>query len=106
MKTPKSNSILIKEFIELSSVALVGVSANPKRFGATAFKELKERGWNIIPVNPKYQTIQGETCYPDLTSIPFKVGGVISMVPKTNTLSVAQASNSLGIPYLWIQQMS
>ena len=34
----------IKEFIDSQPIALVGVSRNPKKFGYTAFKELKKRG--------------------------------------------------------------
>jgi len=38
---------------------MVGVSRNPKKFGYTAFKVLKEKGMNIIPVNPEADEKQG-----------------------------------------------
>ena len=38
---------------------MVGVSRNPKKFGYTAFKELKEKGMKIIPVNPEADEIMG-----------------------------------------------
>lgn len=31
---------------------------------------LKTRGIQIIPVNPKFATIDGETCYPSLADVP------------------------------------
>ena len=36
-------------------------------------KYLQEHGYKIIPVNPKYQEVLGEKCYPDLKSIPEKI---------------------------------
>lgn len=106
MKKPKPTREMLKEFIELPSVAFVGVSADPKRFGSSAFGELKQRGWKVIPVNPKYESVQGETCYRDLKSIPEKVDGVISVVTKANTLSIVEETHALGIKHIWVQQMS
>ena len=42
----------INEFLDSQPIALVGVSRNPKKFGYAVFKELKEKGMKIIPVNP------------------------------------------------------
>ena len=42
----------IEEFIAAEPIAMAGVSRNPRKFGFTAFRELKEKGMNIIPVNP------------------------------------------------------
>jgi predicted CoA-binding protein len=41
----------INEFLDNQPIALVGVSRNSKKFGYSAFKELKEKGMNLIPVN-------------------------------------------------------
>lgn len=106
MKRPKASAGLIREFIGLPCVALVGVSSNPKKFGATAYQELKKRGWNVIPVNPALENVGGDPCYPDIKSIPHPVKGVISMVTKSQTLSIAKQTNELTIEYLWVQQMS
>ena len=106
MKAPKPSFQQIKEFIELPTIAMVGVSADPKRFGYTAYKELQAKGWNIIPVNPKYETFEGKKCYPDLKSIPDEIPGVLSMVTKANTVEILQQAQELGIKKIWVQQMS
>ncbi|MBT8446169.1 MAG: CoA-binding protein [Gammaproteobacteria bacterium] len=51
-------------------IAVVGLSSDPMRPSYFAAKYLKDHGYTVIPVNPKYESILGETCYPDLTSIP------------------------------------
>ncbi|MCK7534857.1 MAG: CoA-binding protein [Marinilabiliales bacterium] len=60
----------IEEFIASEPIAMVGVSRNPKKFGFTAFRELKEKGMNIIPVNPHAEEIHGVKVYPDIKVTP------------------------------------
>lgn len=52
------------------TVAVVGISHKEDRDSHKVAKYLKEHGYKIIPVNPKYKEVLGEPCYPDLKSIP------------------------------------
>ena len=63
----------INDFLDSQPIAMVGVSRNPKKFGYTAFKELKEKGMKIIPVNPKADQIMGEKSYPNVKALPSDV---------------------------------
>jgi predicted CoA-binding protein len=54
-------------------VAVVGLSADPKRPSYLVAQYLKEHGYRIIPVNPGCREILGEKCYPSLKDIPFPV---------------------------------
>lgn len=96
----------IEEFIAAEPIAMVGASRNPKKFGFTAFRELKEKGMNIIPVNRNASEILGEKVYPDVASLPAEVKGLILMTPKAETLNVIKNAMKKGIKQLWIQQMS
>lgn len=96
----------IEEFISSQPLALVGVSRNPKKFGYAAFKELREKGMNIIPVNRYATEILGEKSYPDVASLPAEIKGVIIMTPKTETLNVVNDALEKGIRQVWIQQMA
>ena len=44
-------------------IAVVGLSADWYRPSYFAAKYMQEHGYRIIPVNPKYPSILGETCY-------------------------------------------
>ncbi|NNE63730.1 MAG: CoA-binding protein, partial [Gammaproteobacteria bacterium] len=55
---------------ENKTLAVVGLSANEMRPSYFASKYMQDHGYRIIPVNPRYDEILGEKCYPDLTSIP------------------------------------
>jgi uncharacterized protein len=96
----------ISEFIESQPVALVGVSRNPKKFGYTAFKELKDKGMKIVPVNPNAEEIFGEKCYPNVKMLPDDIKGIIIMTKKEQTASVVKDAREKGINHIWIQQMA
>jgi uncharacterized protein len=96
----------INEFIGSQPIALVGVSRNPKKFGYSAYKELKEKGMNIIPVNPEADEIMGEKSYRNVSSLPSEVKGIIVFTKKDKTASVVKEAKEKGIKQIWIQQMA
>jgi len=60
----------IKEILSNArTIAVVGASNKPLRDSHRIIQYLKREGYNVIPVNPMYTEIDGEKCYPDLTSI-------------------------------------
>lgn len=96
----------IEEFLASDPVAMAGVSRNPKKFGFAAFRELKEKGMNIIPVNPNATEIHGEKVYPDIKSLPDNVRSLIIMTAKHKTAGIIKEAREKGIRQIWIQQMA
>jgi predicted CoA-binding protein len=96
----------INEFIDNQPIAMVGVSRNPKKFGYAAFKELKEKGMKIIPVNPVAEEILGEKSYSSVRMLPPEVQSIIVFTKKDQTASVIREAKEKGIKQIWIQQMA
>jgi uncharacterized protein len=96
----------INEFLDSQPIAMVGVSRNPKKFGYAAFKELKEKGMKIIPVNPQADQIMGEKSYPNVKSLPSDINGIIILTKKDKTAAVVREAKERGINQIWIQQMA
>ncbi len=96
----------INEFLGAETFGLVGVSRNPKKFGHAAFKELKDKGMNIVPVNPFAETIYGSEVFRDVRSLPENVKGLIIMTKKSETPGVIKEAKEKGIRQIWIQQMA
>jgi predicted CoA-binding protein len=96
----------IIEFIDNQPIAMVGVSRNPKKFGYAAFKELKEKGMKIIPVNPVAEEILGEKSYSSVRMLPPEVQSIIVFTKKDQTASVIREAKEKGIKQIWIQQMA
>jgi predicted CoA-binding protein len=96
----------IEDFIAAQPVAMVGVSRNPKKFGYSAFKELKDKGLNVVPVNPAAEEILGVRVYPDVSSLPPEVQAIIIMTKKNQTAGIVKEAKVKGIKNIWIQQMA
>ena len=96
----------INDFLDSQPIAMVGVSRNPKKFGYAAFKELKEKGMKIIPVNPEADQILGEKSYPNVSVLPSDIKGIIIITKKEKTASVVREAKEKGIKQIWIQQMA
>lgn len=52
------------------TIAVVGASPKPWRDSGSIGQYLLNKGYDVYPVNPKYQEVLGRKCYPDLKSIP------------------------------------
>lgn len=96
----------ITDFVKSPSFAFVGATGNTKKFGYTAFRELKTKGLQLVAVNPNYTEVDGQECYPSLAHIPEPPSAVISMVPRGQTLKVVTEAFQLGVRKIWIQQDS
>lgn len=94
----------VARFLALGKYAVAGVSRDPKKFGNQMFKDLRKKGMDVVPVNPKADTIDGVRCYSSVGELPPDIRGVIFMTPKEETLSVAREAIAHGIKDLWIQQ--
>ncbi len=96
----------VNDFLSSSTIAVVGVSRSGRKFGNVILRELRERGYGVVPVNPAANRIAGEPCYPDLRSIPIPVDGVVTVVPPARTAAVVRDAAAAGIPRVWMQQGS
>ena len=85
------------------TIAVVGLSGKWHRPSFFAAKYMLEHGYNIIPVNPNYDEIIGQKCYPDLASIPEPVD-IVDLFQKPETMpEYARQAVSIGAQVLWMQ---
>ncbi len=95
---------LIEQFIQCKKLAVVGVSRSGKKFGNIACKELRQKGFEIYPIHPEVQQIDGFTCYPDLKSVEGKVNGVLISVAPKKAVEILDQAAELGLKNIWLQQ--
>ncbi len=93
----------IKEFMEKKRFAVVGATDNPEKYGNTIFKNLKSRGYEVFPVNPKLDELEGTKVYHTLSDIPVKVDVVDFVVPPAVTEEILKECNRLGLKRIWLQ---
>ncbi len=103
MKTTKAS---IDMFLATSKIAIAGVSRDPKKFGYLIFKQLKEKGYEVYPINPGADKIDGVTCFRSVSALPLNVHTLIVVTPKKSTRDIVAEALAKGIDNIWIQQMS
>jgi len=89
---------------ESKNIAVVGISNKLGRPSLTVASYLKGQGYRIIPVNPTIQDVNGEKCYPDLTSIPEKVDVVDIFRKPADVLPVVEEAVRIGAKVVWMQE--
>ncbi len=95
---------LILDFLLQRKLALVGISRNGRKFGNTVLREMRAMGYEIYPIHPQAAEIDGQACLPGLSHLPEAVGGVIVVVPPTETEKVVREVATAQIPRVWMQQ--
>jgi uncharacterized protein len=69
---PTSNEIE-KILTESKTIAIVGLTDKPDKDSYRIARYLQEKGYRIVPVNPVYPEILGETSFKSVRDIPFDV---------------------------------
>ena len=96
----------IKEILsKFKSIAMVGVSKDPKKTSTIVMKYMQDYGFKIFPVNPsaKNEIILGEKVYAKITDINETVDIVDVFRPSKEVYEIAKDSVKIGAKVLWLQ---
>jgi len=88
---------------ENHTIAMVGLSADWYRPSYFAAKYLQDHGFRVIPVNPRYEEILGEKCYPRVQDIPDPIDVVDCFRRSGDIPPLADAAIEVGAKVLWMQ---
>lgn len=85
------------------TIAVVGLSADWFRPSHFAAQYMQAKGYRVIPVNPRYESILGERCYARLEDIPVAVDIVDVFRRTEDVVPVAEAAIRIRAKCLWQQ---
>jgi len=93
------------EFLGHTRVAVTGVSRHPANHGSNVvYQRLRDRGYEVFPVNPNTAEVEGDTCYPDLASIPDGVEAVVIGTAPERAQATMEECVRLGIGHVWFHR--
>ncbi|NJE41943.1 CoA-binding protein [Thermococcus sp. GR6] len=84
-------------------IALVGASPNPAKYGNIILRDLMRKGFEVLPVNPNYDEIEGLKCYRSVRELPKDVDVIVFVVPPKVGIQVAKEAVEAGFRRLWFQ---
>ena len=93
------------EFLADKRVAVTGVSRHSGSHGSNAvYKRLRERGYEVFPVNPNAREVEGDPTYHDLKSIPGGVDWVVIGTRPETAETTMRECDALGIKHVWMHR--
>jgi hypothetical protein len=94
-----------QQFLDQHRIAVTGVSRKPKGHGSNVvYRRLRERGYDVIAINPNATAVEGDTCFPDLRSVPGAVQAVVIGTSPARAAATVQECIELGVPLVWMHQ--
>lgn len=94
---------LIADAVNRRVWAVVGASNDRSKFGNRIYRVMREAGYQVYPVNPAAQEVEGDRAYPSLGELPVRPDVADIVVPSTVGMQVAEDAKAAGIPYFWLQ---
>mgnify|MGYP001461666356 FL=1 len=96
----------IKDILsKFKSIAMVGVSKDPKKTSTIVMRYMQDYGFKVYPVNPsaKGEKILGEKVYAKITDINQSVDIVDVFRPSKEVYEIAKDAVKIGAKVLWLQ---
>lgn len=92
------------EFMAHKRVAVTGVSRRGSQAHGSnlIYQRLRQRGYEVFAVNPNADTVEGDPCFPDLTSIPGGVDWVVACTRPDAVDATVRECEELGIKRVWM----
>jgi uncharacterized protein len=92
-------------FLANKRVAVTGVSRTPKGHGSNlVYQRLRQRGYDVFAVNPNASEVEGDRCYPNLSSIPGGVDAVVIGTRPDTAEDTMHECADLGIKHVWMHR--
>ena len=87
------------------TIAMIGVSKDPKKPSTIVMKYMQKYGFKVIPVNPnaKGEKILGEKVFGKLGEIKIPIDMVDVFRPSKEVLEIAKDTVKIGAKVLWLQ---
>lgn len=85
------------------SIAVVGASNNPRKYGSIVTGDLISKGYKVFPVNPKEDKVLELKSYKNLKSIKERVDLAVFVVPPEITEKILEDVKKSKISKVWMQ---
>jgi predicted CoA-binding protein len=100
---PSTLQTKVDEFLSHKRIAIAGVSHTDGNSTANAiYRRFRDNGFEVFPVNPNAETVEGTVCYKHVQDIPGHVDGVVVVTRADVTESVVHDCAEAGVTRVWM----
>ena len=94
------------DFLDQQRIAVAGVSRSTggEHGGNIVYQRLRERGYDVFPVNPNADEVEGDPCFDRVTDIPDGVDAVVIATNPNDSTQVMQDCVDAGVTRVWMHR--
>ncbi len=88
--------------MEAKSIAIIGASANRKKYGNKAVRAYKAQGYTVYPINPRETEIEGLAVYRSILDVPGPVELASFYVSPSAGMQVIEEAAAKGVKEVYL----
>jgi predicted CoA-binding protein len=94
----------VDDFLRQRRIAVAGVSRSGAAAANSIYRKLQGAGYEVFPVNPKTDEIDGERCFATLADIPGGVDAVVISTHPDVAPDLVRQCAELGVDRVWMHR--
>lgn len=94
----------IQSCLQRPRLAFVGLSTEERDFSRSIMNELVERGFDVVPVNPKAEQVAERPAYARIQDVPEPVQWALVMTPPDAAAEVVEDAHAAGVDHVWLHR--
>lgn len=95
---------MASDFLAQKRIAVAGVSRSEQDAANAIYQKLRTAGYEVFPINPNADMVEGDKCYPNLKSIPGGVDGVVIVTRPEVTEQIVRECAEVGVARVWMHR--
>ncbi len=84
------------------TIAIIGASNDRSKFGNKAVRAFQQQGYEVFPVNPKEETVEGLPAFKTIADVPVRPQKISVYLPPPVLLKVLPDIAAKGCDELWL----
>ncbi len=93
-----------QEFLSHRRFAVAGVSRATQDAANVIYKRMRELKYEVYPVNPNADVVEGDRCYHSVGEAPGPLDGVVIVTHPAAAADVVAQCAAAGVPRVWIHR--
>lgn len=86
----------------MKTIAIIGASTDRSKFGNKAVRAFQQQGYQVFPVNPKEETVEGLPAFKSIAAVPARPQMISVYLPPPVLLKVLPDIAAKGCDELWL----
>jgi uncharacterized protein len=94
----------VAAFLKGRRIAVAGVSRDPHQAANAVFRKLRTAGYDVFPINPNAQEVEGTACYATVGSVPGRLDGVVVATAPDVSVEIVRQCVAAGVRMVWFHR--